>query len=67
MHIPAGNYMFKVNTRNTRTKCEICSKLIIKTPQCHWRHHWRRSVVLNVNVEHISHFVVVFLVLTFNR
>ena len=29
---PAGNYMFKVNNRNTRTRCEICSKLTIKTP-----------------------------------
>ena len=31
--IPAGNYMFKVNNRNTRTWCEICSKLTIKTPE----------------------------------
>ena len=31
--IPAGNYMFKVNNRNTRTKCEICSKLTIKVPE----------------------------------
>ena len=31
--IPAGNYMFKVNNRNTRTRCEICSKLVIKTPE----------------------------------
>ena len=23
---PAGNYMFKVNNRNTRAKCEICLK-----------------------------------------
>ena len=30
---PAGNCMFKVNNRNTRTKCEICSKLTIKTPE----------------------------------
>ena len=29
---PAGNYMFKVNNRNTRTRCEICSKLTIKIP-----------------------------------
>ena len=28
--IPAGNYMFKVKNRNTRTRCEICSKLTIK-------------------------------------
>ena len=32
--IPAGNYMFKVNNRNTRTTCEIIySKLTIKTPE----------------------------------
>ena len=32
--ITAGNYMFKVNNRNTRTTCEIiCSKLTIKTPE----------------------------------
>ena len=30
--IPVGIYMFKVNNRNTSTRCEICSKLIIMTP-----------------------------------
>ena len=30
--IPAGNYMFKVNNRNTR-RCETGSKLTIKTPE----------------------------------
>ena len=30
---PAGNYMFKVNNKNTKTKCEVCSKLKIKTPE----------------------------------
>ena len=35
---PAGNYLLKVNNRNTRTRCEICSKLTIKTPErCHWQ------------------------------
>ena len=24
---PVGNYMFKVNNKNARTRCEICSKL----------------------------------------
>ena len=28
---PAGNCMFKVKNRNTRARCEICSKLTIKT------------------------------------
>ena len=36
----AGKYMFKVNNRNTRTKCEICSKLTIKTPE---RRHWQSA------------------------
>ena len=55
--IPAGNYMFKVNNRNTRTRWEICSKLTIKAPE---RRYWRRS-------EHISHLVLVFLLLTLSR
>ena len=29
--ILAGNYMFKVNKRNTRTRCKICSKLTRET------------------------------------
>ena len=28
-----GYWMFKVNNRNTRRRCEICSKLTIKTPE----------------------------------
>ena len=31
--IPTGNYMFKVDNGNTRTRCEICLKLTIKTPE----------------------------------
>ena len=46
--IPAGNYMFKVNNRNTRARCEVCSKLTIKIPE---RRHWRRSGVFIVNLE----------------
>ena len=30
---PANTYFFKVNNRNTRIWCEICSKLTIKTPE----------------------------------
>ena len=33
---PAGIYMFKVNNRNTRTRCEVCSKLTIKTVERWW-------------------------------
>ena len=61
---PAGNNMFKVNNENTRTSCEICLKLTIKTPE---RHHWRRSGVFIVDFEHISHLVLVFLLSTLSR
>ena len=44
-----------------RTRCEIWSKLTIKIPE---RRHWRRSEIFIVNFEHISHLVLVFLLLT---
>ena len=60
----AGNYMFKVNSRNTKTRCEICSKLIIKIQE---RRHCRRSGIFIINFEHISHFVLVLLLLFLSR
>ena len=61
--VSIGIYLLKVNIRNTRTKCEICSKLIINTPE---RRHWRCFGVFIVNFEHISHLVLVFLLLILN-
>ena len=52
---PAGNYMLKVNNRNSRIRCEICSKLTIKTPE---RRQRRRSGVFIVNFDHISYLVL---------
>ena len=49
-------YMFKVNNRKTRIRCEISSKLTIKTAE-----------VFIVNLEHISHLILVFLLLTLSR
>ena len=37
---PAGNYLFKVNNKSTRTRCEVCSKLIIKTPERRQASFW---------------------------
>ena len=59
----AGIYLLKFNNRNTRTMCEICSKLTMKTPE---RRHWRRSGVFIVKFKHISHLVLVFILLTLN-
>ena len=57
---PAG---IKVNNRNTRAMCEICSKLTIKIPE---RRKWRCSGIFIINSEHISHPVLVLLLLTLN-
>ena len=58
MLFPAGSYLLKVSNRNTRTRCEICSKLTMKVPeQC----YWYRSGVFIVNFEHISHLFLVIL------
>ena len=59
--------MFKVNNRNTRTRCEICSKLTVKTPERRQWRQWRRSGAFIVNFEHISYVVLVFLSLTLSR
>ena len=41
-NLPAGNYMFKVNNRNTRRRCKICSK-------------FSRSGAFIINFKHFSH------------
>ena len=33
MEIPDSNSMFKVNNRNTRTRCQLCLKLTMNTPE----------------------------------
>ena len=61
--IPAGMYLLKFKNRNTRARCEICSKLTIKTPE----RRWRCSGVSIANFEHISHLAPGFLLLTLNK
>ena len=61
---PASNYIFKINNKNTNTRCEICSKLTVKTPE---RRQLHRSGVFTVNFEHISHRVLLLLLLTSSR
>ena len=58
---PANIYLFKVNNRNTRKRCEICLKLTIKTRER------RRSDVFIVNFEHISYLFIMFVLLTLNK
>ena len=43
---PANIELFKVNNRNTRKMCKICSKLATKKPQ--WP-HWLRSDVFIIS------------------
>ena len=60
---PAVIYVLKANYKNTRARCEICSKLTIKTPE---QRQWCRSGVFVVNFEHISQLLLVFLLVTLN-
>ena len=60
----ADIYLLKVNNRNSKTRCEIRSKLTIKAPK---RRHWRRSGVFVVNFLHISHIVLVFSIVNFEH
>ena len=63
--LPANTYLLKVNNRNTRNICEICSKLTIKTSK---RSHSKpRSGVFIINFEHILHLFLVFLLFTLNK
>ena len=62
--IPAGIYFFKINNGNTRTLCEICSKLTIKTPK---QRYWGRSVAFLVNFEQNLGIALLFLWSTLNK
>ena len=53
---PAKIYLFKVNNRNTRKRCEMSSKLTIKKQE----RRCRRSSVFIVNFELVSHLFLVF-------
>ena len=45
MNIPGDNYMFKVNDKNTRTRCEICSRLTIKIYIVKFENIWKTPKV----------------------
>ena len=62
INFPLVIYLFKFSNRNTRTRCEICSKLRIRTSK-----QRRRSDVYLLNFEQFSHHVLVFLWLTLNK
>ena len=53
--LSASIYLLKVNTRNTRTRCEICTKLTIKIPErCQRRQYFTLcSTVSMVNFKHV--------------
>ena len=61
---PSRHLLFKANYENTRTIYEICSKLIIKTPDQRPR---LRSDVFHVSFEQISYIIQEFPLLTLNK
>ena len=61
---PSRHYLFSVNNENTGTIVWNFFKIPIKTPE---RRQWCRSDVFIVNIEQISHIVLVFSLLTLNK
>ena len=57
----ADNYMFIINNRNTRRRCEKCSKLTIKPSKSN------RFGLFTVNFEHISHLVPTIQIANFEQ
>ena len=64
IHYSVNIYLFKVNNRNIGKRCQICSKLTIKTIE--WR-QWRLSGSFIVNFGHISHVFLELLLLALNK
>ena len=62
--IPAVSYLSQVSNRKSRTMCEICSELTVKTSK---RCQLYRFGVFIVNFEQISHIVLVFALLILNK
>ena len=57
---PANIYLFKVNSKSTKTWKDVCPKLPINTPES-------RSGAFIDNFENYSHFFSVFLWLSLDR
>ena len=53
-------YLLKVNNIYTRIRCGICSKLTMNSTE---RYQWRRNDLFIDNFEHVSLFILVFLLL----
>ena len=62
-NFPNNMYLFKINNRNTKEKCEICSTLTTKAPE----RRQRRSGAFIVNVEQISYLSLALLLLILNK
>ena len=63
---PANIYLFKVNKRNTRKRCEICFKLTINISEKIHNYHGCRFKPLTILAKKSSDVVQVSLLLTLN-
>ena len=61
IHCPGGIYLFIVNIRNTRTRCEIYSKLTINIPERLQQRYSGKSIV---NFKPTSHLFQALSLLT---
>ena len=61
--LPQSQSAFTCSKLTIETQEQAVKYVTLKTPE---RRHWHRSGAFSVNFEHISHLVLVFLLLTFN-
>ena len=64
MIVSLQKYVCLKSATETLKKCEISWKLTIKMPK---RRHWHRTGVFISDSEHILHFLLVYLLLIFNK
>ena len=57
-YVPAGIYLLKVNNKNTRARCEICSKLtkrhVLVSLSLTWTYFTPCSIAFIVNFEQVN-------------
>ena len=64
LNLLSQHLLVQSNNGNTRTASDICSKLTMKTPERHQHPFWCLFIL---NLEQISHIVLVFPWLTLNK
>ena len=59
MRLPSGIYLLKVNIRNAKARCEICSKVTIKTLELRTRFMPPSILLISACCDFYAYIVVI--------